>query len=147
MPGDYCCGERTIIATRAAVLHVDIIGVRAMVLAVFCRRRHDIPPLPSTRVQGAQVRILRNSQQCGTGGFLIPNPLKTRHSRAGRRDGTRRMYLTVNGKIPPSLCGQVMASGSRYKEFTISVENPVGKRQRNKALPLFPGRAVNLRKI
>jgi hypothetical protein len=57
------------------------------------------------------------------------------------------MYLTVNGKIPPSLCGQVMASGGRHKEFTISVENPVGKRQWNKALPLFPGRAVNLRKI
>ena len=82
MPGDDYCSERTIIATEAAVLHVDIMGVRAMVLAVFCRRTHDIPHLPATRVQGAQVRILCNSQQCGTGGFLIPNPLKIRHSRA-----------------------------------------------------------------
>ena len=101
----------------------------------------------AARGQHSPIRILRNPQQPGSRRLDITNPLKTFRSLPQASRGARRMSLTVNEKITPSLCGFPPPVGKRRKEFTFSVENPVGKPQRQGALPLFAGRVVNLRKI
>ena len=59
----------------------------------------------AARGQHSPIRILRNPQQPGSRRLDITNPLKTFRSLPQASRGARRMSLTVNEKITPSLCG------------------------------------------